>query len=339
MSEQLPLADPAPSEAGIRPAESYQDPEDLCVILCLFHIEADREKAANFERCRSVYQRSGIPLITIECAFGDAARSVPPGNGVFFVRAESLLWQKERLINLALPLVPRHCTKIAWVDADILFESAHWAVRASECLNDAVVVQLADHIVRLPRGTDRYTGNGAVWEGFASVYAREPNALLLGDFGAHGHSGFAWAARREVLEAAGLYDACVTGGADHVMAHAFCGDWDSPCLSHMLGERSAWRSHAAAWAARIYPLVKARVGFVEGAALHLWHGEIASRGHVQRYRPLWRSGFDPERDLQLDGNGCWRWASTKPAMHAEVGAYLDGRRREARALVRQCRSN
>jgi hypothetical protein len=313
----------------IRAATSYADPGDLCVILCVFNMEPGSEKQANFELCRRLYALSGIPLVVIECAFGESAWACEPGPGVYRVRATTALWQKERLINLALTRVPARCTKVAWIDADILFENTQWAVTASERLNDLVVVQLADRIIRLPRGAREYCGTGASWEGFAAVYARDPNALLLGDFGMHGHTGFAWAARRSVLEYAGLYDACVCGGADHVMAHAFCGDWESPCLTRMLGAGSAWYSHAAAWASRIYPLVKARVGFVEGAALHLWHGEIATRKHLRRYRALWDSQFDPQCDLGVDESGCWSWRSSKSLLQAEVGHYLAGRRREA----------
>ena len=334
MGEQSSNAEYQPTtSARIRAARVYENPGDLCVILCLFNIGSSGEKRANFELCRKLYDLSGIPLVVIECVFGDTPRGRGHDPGVISIQAASAMWQKERLINVALVQVPRHCTKIAWVDADILFENAQWAITASALLNHLAVVQLADCIIRLPRGLRDYAGTGMVWDSFAAVYARNPNALLRGDFALHGHTGFAWAARRSVLETAGLYDACVTGGGDHVMAHAFCGDWESPCLTRMMGVRSAWHSHAAAWASRVYPLIKARVGFVEGAALHLWHGELPSRRHVRRYRALWGFHFDPARDLALDENGCWRWSSAKPTLQAEVGNYLAGRRRETETFA------
>jgi hypothetical protein len=190
-------------------------------------------------------------------------------------------------------------------------------------------VQLADRFVRLPRGCQAYEGVGEVWESFASVYVEHPNAMLFGDFGVHGHTGFGWAARRSVLDHVGLYDACIAGGGDHVMAHAFCGDWESPCLTRMMGQDSPWYGNAVAWASKAYPLVKARVGVVSGAALHLWHGDLASRQHMLRYEALRNARFDPDQDLEPDESGCWRWASDKPSLHAALETYLADRRSEA----------
>ena len=313
----------------IRAATLYRNPGDLCVILCLFNVGQSREKLRNFAFCHSLFRMSGIPLVLVECAFGNDLWVLDPGPGVARLRTSTALWQKERLINRGLALVPDRCTKVAWIDADVLFQNPEWAVAASERLEDLAVVQLADRIVRLPRGVREYNGTGEVWESFGAVYVEHPNSLLLGDFGLHGHTGLGWAARRSVLAHTGLYDACIAGGGDHVMAHAFCGDWESPCLTRMMGSGSHWHHHAAVWAANVYPLVHARLGVVAGAALHLWHGDLASRRHVRRHEALRDARFDPDRDLEPDENGCWRWASYKPVLHAALGDYLMSRRCEA----------
>ena len=76
-------------------------------------------------------------------------------------------------------------------------------------------------------------------------------------------------------------------------------------------------------------MVRARLGVVEGAALHLWHGDLASRRYDLRYEALRNARFDPNQDLELDEGGCWRWASHKPALHAALENYLADRRAEA----------
>jgi hypothetical protein len=303
----------------IRAATMYRNPGDLCVILCLFNVGQSQAKLRNFTFCHSLIQISGIPLIVVECAFGDDPWILDPSAEVMQLRTSTALWQKERLINCGLARVPDRYTKVAWIDADIVFQDSDWAVRASELLDDLAVVQLADRIVRLPRGCQAYAGVGQVWESFGAVYVEHPNAMLLGDFGVHGHTGFGWAARRSVLGQAGLYDACIAGGGDHVMAHAFCGDWESHCLTRMMGPDSLWYRNAVAWASKVYPLVRARLGVVGGAALHLWHGDISSRRHMLRYEALRNARFDPDRDLETDESGCWRWASHKPSLHAALG--------------------
>jgi hypothetical protein len=309
-------------------ASMYRNPGDLCVILCLFNIGDSSAKLRNFIFCHSLIQMSGIPSIVVECAFGDDPWVLGASAEVIQMRTSTALWQKERLINCGLLRVPDRFTKVAWIDADIVFQDSDWAVRASELLDELAVVQLADRIIRLPRGSQTYTGVGQVWESFGAIYLEHPNAMMIGDFGCHGHTGFGWAARRCML-GRGIYDACIAGGGDHVMAHAFCGDWESDCLKRMMGPDTPWYRNAAEWASGVYPQVRARVGVVKGAALHLWHGDIASRRHVRRCDALRNAQFNPSEDLEHDSNGCWRWASPKPVLHIALRNYMADRRAEA----------
>jgi|HubBroStandDraft_1064217.scaffolds.fasta_scaffold02267_4 glycosyltransferase involved in cell wall biosynthesis len=313
----------------IRAAARYRDPGDLCVIMCLFNLGHSQDKLRNFTFCHSLFRISEIPLIVVECAFGADPWVLDPSAEVMQLRTSAALWQKERLINCGLARVPERCTKVAWIDADVVFENPDWAMEASKKLDQMPIVQLFDRVIRLPRGQTTYSGEGQIWEGFASVYREHPNALLHGDFAVHGHTGFAWAARREVFSSSLLYDGAVAGGGDHVMAHAFCGDWESPCLTDLMVEGSAWYQHAVRWARGIYPLVKGKVGFVPGAVQHLWHGEVSSRKHVERNRVLRSCDFDPVTDLRIAPGGCWEWCSQKPDLNRTVSEYLSLRRIEA----------
>lgn len=320
-------------DGQVRPATEYRNPGDLCVILCLFNLGRSQEKRQNFASCHALLQKSGIPSVTVDCVSGDDPWILRPSAQVLRLRASATLWQKERLINRALAYVPDQCSKVAWIDADILFENPDWAVSASQLLDNLAVVQLADRIIRPPRGSQVFKGPGRGWESFAAVYAKQPNAMLAGAIERHGHPGFGWAAQRTILEQTGLYDGCVTGGGDHVMAHAFCGDWESRCLTLMMGADTAWYRHAVAWALKTYPLVRARVGVVAGAALHLWHGDLISRHYDFRYEALRDARFDPNNDLEPDQQGCWCWASNKPQLHAAISNYLAIRRVEADSIT------
>ena len=48
-----------------------------------------------------------------------------------------------------------------------------------------------DSLVALP-GDDTF-------DSFGAIYARDPQVLQLGKFEKHGHTGFAWAARRDIV--------------------------------------------------------------------------------------------------------------------------------------------
>jgi hypothetical protein len=241
------------------------------------------------------------------------------------------MWQKERLLNLAVARLPARCAKVAWLDCDILFENPRWAVDTSRMLDRFPVVQPFATAIRLPKGSRDYRGEGDVWTSFGAVRAQDPDAVWSGDYDKHGETGFAWAARRELLASAGLYDACIIGGGDHVMAHAMCGDCVSPCIPRLLGRDNEHLSHFIRWSELFYRAMRGEIGHVSGSALHLWHGERVDRGYSIRHRQLEGFGFDPEKDLRIGGGACWEWASEKTEMHRWAAQYFAGRKEDGGA--------
>ena len=301
--------------------------DNFCAVTCLFNPGAYRTKTNNFRRFQAALAEQGVPLSVVECAFGDAPFELAAGPDLTQVRASEVMWQKERLLNLAIRALPPRVTKVAWLDADILFANPRWAAETSARLDRFAVVQPFASVVRLPRGHDAFTGEGQHWEGFGAVHARDPKILRRGHFDQHGHSGFAWAARRDWVEAHGLYDACVAGSGDHMMAHAFAGDGTSACLDRILGQYNAHRSYFAAWCARVTPALGGPIGFTPGVIHHLWHGEMADRRYVLRNRELADFDFDPGLDLQLGPTGCWEWTGAGGRIREWARNYF-GQRRE-----------
>ena len=60
----------------------------------------------------------------VELALGDAPSVVDDAmaDQVVRLRSSTVLWHKERLINLGLARLPDRCDKVAWLDGDLLFE-------------------------------------------------------------------------------------------------------------------------------------------------------------------------------------------------------------------------
>ena len=238
------------------------------------------------------------------------------------------MWQKERLLNLLVSRLPERYTKVAWLDADILFERASWASEASRLLDEYAVVQPYSHAFRLRPGQTSYAGKGDPWLSHAAVRNAMPAVARHGPYWAHGHPGYAWAARRDVLDVVGLYDAAVMGTADDLMAHAFGGDFVSECLRRTFLGNTAYLEHYRQWAESAFDLVRGRVGVVEGAALHLWHGELANRGYGTRRVDLVSLGYDPVRHLRVNADGMWRWSSAASLIRDTCAAYFASRRED-----------
>ena len=283
------------------------------------------------------------------------------------VRSHDVLWQKERLLNLGVSRLPAEATKVVWLDNDILFTNPDWAEETGRRLDEYPVVQPFESCVRLPQGATQVTGASRVMPGMAAVVAGDPTSLRSASLRAHGHTGFAWAARRELLAGCGLYDIGFDVGADHFMAHAFYGDWTGPCVraatsagaleglarrqsKSALGRLSrrlippSWRrrlwpwhwrrrvneplrSHFIAWAGRFYRAMEGGVGYTPGTILHLWHGDEVLRPPAPIRAELFRHGFDPAVDLRIGSSGCWEWAVDRPALRAWADGFF-ARRQE-----------
>jgi len=173
-----------------------------------------------------------------------------------------------------------------------------------------------------------FQGHGIIAESFASVYARDPWPSRNDHYFVHGHTGFAWAARREVLDYCGLYDACLTGSGDHLMAHAFAGALNSPCIPAMIGSGHKYEAHFRQWAEKLDNLVKGSLGCVDGRVLHLWHGEKFDRQYRQRNQEFKTFDFDPDRDIRRDGNGLWEWREAPATMRTWANEMFISRNEE-----------
>ena len=141
------------------------------------------------------------------------------------------------------------CRKVAWLDCDILFQNPAWMIQTSRLLDDFALVQPFQKVVYPARGELSYSSDSiGSTESFGSVFSSGPSEPLAGNFWRHGHTGFAWAARRDLLKTDGLYEACVAADGDHMIAHAAVGDLDGPCVQRTLVGLDH-RNHFRHWAA------------------------------------------------------------------------------------------
>lgn len=295
---------------------------------------------ANLQRFSDGVRRQGLSLLVVELAFGDAPFRVPDAaaDHIVRLRTTTVLWHKERLINLGLKHLPAACRYVAWLDADILFENDAWVAATRARLADTVVAQPFATACWLPEGAteapdrlpdgDLVDLEGREMPGFAAAVDRADDrrrALALND--RYWHTGFAWAARRDFLDRHGLYDRAILGGGDLIAAHAFAADMDFLRGRHLYlrSITPAERRAIGAWGEAVARDTGGQVGWIPGRVSHLYHGPLAARRYVERQRILRDAGFDPATDVAVDEQGCWRWSSAKPGLHAQVLEYFVSR--------------
>ncbi len=307
---------------------------DFCVITSYFNPARYKTKRQNFDAFMDGMAKQNVRVFVIELAFGDDEFELKKGPDVLQFRGPDVMWQKERLLNVAVERLPKSCTKVGWFDADLIFKEPDWLERTSEALEDFMVVQPFSHAVRLDRG-NADDGSGLLYESFASCFVRDPSLARTKLFNLHGHTGFAWAARREFVAECGLYDACLTGSGDHLMAHAFAAAVaKSPCLPHMIGPSAAYAQHFVRWAVKARDFVGGKLGVVPGRILHLWHGDLGDRQYALHNRKFMTFGFDPDLHIKVGSDGLWHWSGAPTEMREWARELFETRNEDGeRALA------
>lgn len=300
--------------------------EDFWILTSYFNPARFETKRENYLRFRKSLLGLGANLLTLEQVVHDTPE-LSEFPEVLPLRGGAVLWQKERLLNLGLSKLPKNCKFVAWLDSDIIFDNTNWISEAKVKLREVPILQPFSTVYRLPKDVLQCIPSGESWESFGSVYRGNPNLFLEGDFQKHGHSGFAWVARREILNH-GLYDACILGSGDHMMAHAFAGDWESPCVVRIMGRYGKYLAHFQKWASLVYSGTRGRMDFVSGNIFHFWHGDPENRKYVSRNKKLLDFQFDPEKDIAVGKKGLWEWNSTKPSMHRWCLDYFAQRKED-----------
>lgn len=207
--------------------------------------------------------------------------------------SNNVLWQKERLLNIALEKLPKEYTNVAWIDCDVLLDNENWIDEVNEKLEKFKVLHLFEEAKRLDSKGDIGRCSKTI------LVNKEPNNINLNK----GITGFGWAMRREVIDELKFYDKQIIGGADALMFYSFIGKIDNEVSSKMNEE---WFKHYKKWANKSYEMVKGSVSYVSGDITHLYHGEILNRKYNNRYELLSDNNFNPTKDMYKNNKKLWQ---------------------------------
>jgi len=310
---------------GVSPGDS-----DIWAVTSFFNpvgYRSHREKYLEFR------EHLAVPLVAVELAYGGPFE-LGPGDADCLIRLRSrhVLWQKERLLNLAVDALPPEVRYVVWVDSDVVFQREDWYQETKVALENHALVQPYERVHDLPPGA--HPGPDCTDK---PLLTRPSLAAVARNGGFHpagtstnmlevGSPGHAWAMRRDHLAAVGLYDAMILGSGDNAMAMAGLGHVDAYVKAYRMNRHE--EDHYRQWAERFFEIVRGDVGMVAGDLYHLWHGDLEDRGYGERYPGLAPFRFNPFEDIALDAGGAWRWATRKPGLHRYVKSYFDARKED-----------
>ncbi len=284
-------------------------------LTCFFNPQQYKNKKENYLKFRESNKKQGLKLICVELAFNDNPYELTNNDAdiLIQIRTASVLWQKERLLNIAFKSLPQDCDKIAWLDCDILFEDNSWIKLVSESLEKYVVVQPFKTAILLQQDLKKENGiisNSFVCRlslnGFSSVFDLQ-------------RTGLVWCARREIFELYNFFDRAILGGGDKIMALSFASMLPKYIDSLPNKDISIF---AEKWAKKIIPLVRNSVNYLPLTIIHLYHGEKEKRVYTKRNYILQKYRFNPETDIKINEEGVWVWNSNKKSLHRAVNDYF-----------------
>lgn len=285
-----------------------------------------RNRAALHRRFVDHMVQSGVDLTVVECAFGDLPHEVvDPRVRHVAVRARTLSWTKENLLNLGIARLPSDWRYVAWLDGDILFRRPDWVEATIHALNLHDVVQpWCDCYDLGPNGEHLATHRS---------FARQvrDGARLRAGYGSFAHPGYAWAATRQALEwVGGLIETACLGAADHHMATALVGQCELSVPGDLTPGYIVPIRH---WQDRAMHHMPARLGVVGGTIEHGWHGPKRRRRYVERWDLLRRHRFDPASDLKRNMSGVLELGGNKPDLAFDIALYFRARDEDCNDLT------
>lgn len=308
----------------------YVGHDEAIIISCFFNPENSPYRLKAFNTFYDSIKHLNHKIV--ECIIGDSKPQLPENPNIQRLYTENLLWHKEALLNHVTNGLTRKFKYIFWIDADVLFTNKNWMVDAVNELKQHNIVQLFEYCVHLnkdelkpsfdltpekPKSTT-FQRHPQVWRSFAANYVTT-NFSDCTDYNKHGHVGFAWGAKREVLDKIELYDKALIGGADHIIAHAAAGHIPHQCITNAFNENI---DDVLNWSRRFFDVTKGNLSYVKGDLYHLWHGDIDRRRYLQRIKDFTPKTKQITQLGQKDKNGLY---ITKSGDDKYIKAYFKHR--------------
>jgi len=268
---------------------------------------------------------SGVSLTTVECQHGDRPYDLDdhPHINRVRVRASSVCWQKESLLNCGISRLPDSAKYIAWIDADISFRKPNWASETVHRLQQYPIVQPWDTCYDLgPNGEHL-----ELHKSFCAQYWRRKPLWCDGPY-EFWHPGYAWACTRQTLEwLGGLLDIGITGANDHHMALALIG---KAHLSLPGGVHPNYRRHVMNWQERAVRHINQHVGFIEASSIeHHFHGAKKDRKYIDRWQIVTGNNYDPDHDIKRNTHGVIELCGNKARLTHDLDIYMRQRNEDA----------
>lgn len=284
--------------------------------------------SSRYENFKIFREKLGIPLIVVEfSSSGKFQLGIEDATILIQIPEGDILWQKERLLNIALSKIPDEVENVAWLDCDIIFSDTLWYEKAEKLLEKMKVIQLYSHMIHLSPGklspSDNNIFRSSVVKNIKD-FGFDPKkdttfitiSVQTGDVeSTHKEPGFAWAAKKDMILKFGLWDLNIIGGGDNAFVCALYGEFDK-FIDHNWTYPSFFRRKKTKyydtikkmyfdWAIPLNMEVSNNIDCLDSTIYHLYHGDLKDRYYYKRYMDVAKIGFNPLSDIKINEHGAF----------------------------------
>lgn len=295
-----------------------------------------RRELAN-DCIRHLRGAANVRLYVGELAYGDRPFEITdPSQDArdLQLRTNHELFHKENILNRIIQTFPAGWKYGAYIDADFHLTRHDWALETIQQLQHYDFVQpfssysdlTSEHVpMRVNTGfAFNYIQNGyKLPDGYANGGWKKLGYDSYGSAGGVrgvGATGGMWAFRKEAFDSVGgLLDTCILGHGDWFMAFGLAGE-EAPDM-HVDGYTADYRAQIASWQRNAAKLKK-NIGYVDGFAVHQFHGSKVRRAYSHRDLILVRNQFAPTTDLRADWQGIYQLTGDKPGLRDDIRRYF-----------------
>ena len=275
---------------------------------------------------RKSSKAQSLKLLTVELALNNDnfVLTEKDADILIQVRSNSVMWHKEKMLNIAIKNLPIECTKICWLDCDLIFHNSNWVKETSKLLNKHDLVQPFSIIMQTNK-------KGKVINqsyGFGYHCKNAPHNVDHADVGKNATWGFAWASKKSYIEkCGGFYDKNIVGGGDNIIKvnSGFTKlKPDSYSSGHLNDLNTYFLQNEQ------YKLKRKNISCTSGSVVHQWHGDHTNRGYGERYAILKECEYEPLNDIQINDSGCYEFTSQAKSkmLEEKIKIYFDSRKED-----------
>ena len=258
----------------------------MAILFVLFNPAQTKRILMNYFYTRSLLEKEGFPVFTIELVYEGREHEVADA---IHVSSSSYMFHKENLYRILETKIPEKYTKLAFLDADIYFEDASWYSNVSKLLKTHDVVQPFEyaHWLDLTYKNTTLTRKTVVFN-----QKEEWNFAY--------HPGFAWCMRRDWYRKVGFFDYAISGSGDTLSSAAWLNKTFPKNFQSLppplLNQYTEYKKQA-----------NPRITYLKDMNIyHLYHGSRNNRQYAERHKMLNLKG-DILEYIHANEQGVWEW--------------------------------